>query len=113
MSKGFKKVQKAVTVAFRRSLEDLKQEFEETLVERSGEVNHTLERIQQFVTELEELSDVSHVNKYIREVRKLEGRLEKVSTLVTWVNQEESLFKFQLSSFPLLAELKVMKKVFY
>nr|XP_045615668.1 dynein axonemal heavy chain 7-like isoform X1 [Procambarus clarkii] len=88
------------------SLEDLKQEFEEMLVERSGEVNHTLERIQQFVTELEELSDVCHVNKYIREVRKLEGRLEKVSTLVTWVNQEESLFKFQLSSFPLLAELK-------
>ncbi|KAK7080903.1 hypothetical protein SK128_017532 [Halocaridina rubra] len=49
------------------SLEDYKQEFEETLVERSGEVNHTLERIQQFVTELEELSDVAHVSKYIRD----------------------------------------------
>lgn len=49
-----------------QSLEDLKQEFEETLVERAGEVSHTLERIQQFVTELEELSDVAHVNKYIR-----------------------------------------------
>ncbi|XP_064087240.1 dynein axonemal heavy chain 3-like [Macrobrachium nipponense] len=88
------------------SLEDYKQEFEETLLERSGEVNHTLERIQQFVTELEELSDVAHVSKYIREVKKLEGRLEGVSTLVTWVNQEEALFKFPVSSFPLLAELK-------
>lgn len=43
----------------------------------------------------------------LQEVRKLEGRLEKVSTLVSWVNQEEGLFKFQLSSFPLLSELKV------
>ncbi|XP_068243599.1 uncharacterized protein [Palaemon carinicauda] len=88
------------------SLEDYKQEFEETLLERAGEVNHTLERIQQFVTELEELSDVAHVSKYIREVKKLEGRLEGISTLVTWVNQEEALFKFPVSSFPLLAELK-------
>ncbi|XP_042868647.1 dynein axonemal heavy chain 12-like [Penaeus japonicus] len=43
---------------------------------------------------------------WLSEVRKLEGRLEKVSTLVSWVNQEEALFKFQLSSFPLLSELK-------
>ncbi|KAK8378939.1 hypothetical protein O3P69_009581 [Scylla paramamosain] len=88
------------------SLEDFKQEFEERLVERAGEVSHTLTRIQQLVTELEELSQVAHVNKYIREVKKLEGRLEKVSGLVEWVNQEEALFKFQVSSFPLLTELK-------
>ncbi|XP_050730386.1 dynein axonemal heavy chain 7-like [Eriocheir sinensis] len=88
------------------SLEDFKQEFEERLVERAGEVSHTLNRIQDLVTELEELSQVAHVNKYIREVKKLEGRLEKVSSLVTWVNQEEALFKFQVSSFPLLMELK-------
>lgn len=43
----------------------------------------------------------------VQEVKKLEGRLEKVSSLVAWVNQEEALFKFQVSSFPLLAELKV------
>lgn len=49
----------------------------------------------------------------LQEVRKLEGRLEQVSTLVAWVNQEESLFKFQLSSFPLLSELKVRLLPFY
>ena len=49
-----------------QSLEDFKQEFEERLVERAGEVSHTLNRIQQLVTELEELSQVAHVNKYIR-----------------------------------------------
>ena len=43
----------------------------------------------------------------VQEVKKLEGRLEKVSCLVAWVNQEEALFKFQVSSFPLLTELKV------
>lgn len=43
----------------------------------------------------------------LQEVKKLEGRLEKVSSLVEWVNQEEALFKFQVSSFPLLDELKV------
>lgn len=35
-------------------------------MERAGEVSHTLDRIQELVTELEELSQVSHVNKYIR-----------------------------------------------
>lgn len=43
----------------------------------------------------------------VKEVKKLEGRLEKVSSLVEWVNQEEALFKFQVSSFPLLTELQV------
>ncbi|CAL4096187.1 unnamed protein product, partial [Meganyctiphanes norvegica] len=88
------------------SLEDFKQEFEERLVEQAGEVTHTLKRIKEFVSELEDLSDVAHANKYIREVHKLEGRLEKVEAQVTWVNQEEALFKFPLSSFPDLEELK-------
>ena len=42
-----------------------------------------------------------------QEVRKLEGRLEKVTGVVEWVNQEEALFKFPISSFPDLKELKV------
>ena len=47
-------------------MEDFKQEFEDTLVEKCGEVNRTLERIKELVTELEDLNEVEHVNKYIR-----------------------------------------------
>lgn len=67
---GWKRVEFGIRYDFtplpHQSLEDFKQEFEERLVERAGEVSHTLNRIQDLVTELEELSQVAHVNKYIR-----------------------------------------------
>ena len=45
----------------------------------------------------------------MQEVRKIEERLEKVEKLVQWVNKEEALFKFPITAFPQLEELKVVK----
>ena len=44
---------------------------------------------------------------FLQEVRKIEARLEKVEKLVSWVNKEEALFKFPISTFPQKDELRV------
>lgn len=47
-------------------LEEYKQSFEETLAEKTTEVNQTLNRIHELVSELQELAQIEKVNKYLR-----------------------------------------------
>lgn len=86
--------------------EQYKTEFEERLQKKTENLNRELEDLGPKLVILNNMDDTTRLPSYLEEIRKFLRNLEKFDDDVTWINQEEALFKFPISIYPELDELK-------
>ncbi|KAJ8717801.1 hypothetical protein PYW07_005731 [Mythimna separata] len=95
------------------SYETHKAEMEDNLLSKIAFLNkETLEMIP-YLELLDNMDDVNHTLEYLEYLRKLVHRLDDCDKLVTWINTEETTFKFPNTSYPDLEELKDYVKPFH
>lgn len=85
--------------------EQHKFEFEERLQKRQEALTTDIEELGPRLIVLNNMDDTNRIPEYIQEIRKFLGILDKLDKDVLWINHEESLFKFPLSTYQELDEL--------
>ncbi|XP_076341451.1 dynein axonemal heavy chain 12-like [Tachypleus tridentatus] len=83
-----------------RVLDTSKISFEEHLISVTENVTVDLERLAQRVKEFEDYGDLDLMPQYTQEIRQFQRRLKDVHQTIEWINQEEVLFKFPVTSYP-------------
>ncbi|XP_022244308.1 dynein heavy chain 7, axonemal-like [Limulus polyphemus] len=83
-----------------RVLDTSKVSFEEHLISVTEKVTEDLKRLTQRVKEFEDYGDLDLMPQYTQEIRQFQRRLKDVYQTIEWINQEEVLFKFPLTSYP-------------
>lgn len=86
--------------------EQYKYDFEERLQKRTETLNRELEDLGPKLVVLNNMDDINRLPSYLEEIRKFLRSLEKFDDDVVWINKEEVLFKFPVSVYPELDELK-------
>ncbi|VVD03486.1 unnamed protein product [Leptidea sinapis] len=95
------------------AFESFKAEMEDNLQAKIAYLNkETLEMIP-YLEKLDNMDDVNHTFEYLEHLRKLVHRLAECDKLVAWINAEETTFKFPLTQYPDLEELKDFVIPFY
>ncbi|XP_046961667.1 dynein axonemal heavy chain 12 [Vanessa cardui] len=95
------------------SYETFKAEMEDNLLSKIAYLNKEVLEITPYLELLDNMDDINHTLEYLEYLRKLVHRLEDCDNLVSWINNEETTFKFPLSSYPELEELKDYIKPFH
>lgn len=62
---------------------------------------------------MNDMDDAKRVYEYIEDIRKFIRSFDRMDEQVEWINSEESLFKFPLTEYPLINELKEIVMPFY
>uniref|UniRef100_A0A8C3D352 Dynein axonemal heavy chain 12 n=1 Tax=Cairina moschata TaxID=8855 RepID=A0A8C3D352_CAIMO len=88
-------------------IEESKRKGEQELIQKSEKLMVELEKLTHSVTEFEEYSELDCMQQYVADVRALQKRIQEADETVAHINKEETLFKWKLSDFPLLSNLKV------
>uniref|UniRef100_A0A8B9ZYI3 Dynein axonemal heavy chain 12 n=1 Tax=Anas zonorhyncha TaxID=75864 RepID=A0A8B9ZYI3_9AVES len=88
-------------------IEESKRKGEQELIQKSEKLVVELEKLARSVTEFEEYSELDCMQQYVADVRALQKRIQEADETVAHINKEETLFKWKLSDFPLLSNLKV------
>lgn len=86
--------------------EQHKAEMEENLLAKIAFLNQEVKNMIPFLELLDSMDDVNHTLEYLEYLRKLVHRLHACDDLVTWINNEEATFKFPITQYPDLEELK-------
>lgn len=86
--------------------EQHKAEMEENLLAKIAYLNKEVKEMTPFLELLDTMDDVNHTLEYLEYLRKLVHRLHDCDSLVEWINNEEATFKFPISQYPDLEELK-------
>lgn len=95
------------------SYETFKAEMEENLLTKIAYLNKEVMEITPYLELLDNMDDINHTLEYLEYLRKLVHRLDDCDKLVAWINNEEVTFKFPVSSYPDLEELKDYIKPFH
>lgn len=93
--------------------ESYKIEFEERLQKASNKLNNELTQLVPFLSYFDSMDDLNNVSQYVEFIRQFVKKLYIFDEDKAWINKEESLFKFQLSDFPLLDDLRNYIMPFY
>lgn len=93
--------------------ESYKIEFEERLQKASNKLNDDLTQLVPFLSYFDSMDDLNNVSQYVEFIRKFVKKLYIFDEDKAWINKEESLFKFQISDFPLLDDLRNYIMPFY
>ncbi|XP_034826235.1 dynein axonemal heavy chain 7 [Maniola hyperantus] len=93
--------------------ETFKAEMEENLLAKIAYLNREVIEMTPYLELLDNMDDINHTLEYLEYLRKLVHRLDDCDKLVTWINNEETTFKFPVSSYPDLEELKDYIKPFH
>uniref|UniRef100_A0A8B9ERX1 Dynein axonemal heavy chain 12 n=1 Tax=Anser cygnoides TaxID=8845 RepID=A0A8B9ERX1_ANSCY len=88
-------------------IEESKSKGEQELIQKSEKLMVELEKLAHSVTEFEEYSELDCMQQYVADLRALQKRIQEADETVAHINKEETLFKWKLSDFPLLSNLKV------
>ncbi|XP_049877168.1 dynein axonemal heavy chain 12 [Pectinophora gossypiella] len=86
--------------------EQHKAEMEENLLAKIAFLNKEVKEMAPFLELLDYMDDVDHTLEYLEYLRKLVHRLHDCDALVAWINNEEATFKFPITHYPDLEELK-------
>ncbi|XP_041984652.1 dynein axonemal heavy chain 12 [Aricia agestis] len=86
--------------------ETFKAEMEEYLLAQIARLNNEVKEITPYLEILNNMDDINHTFEYLEYLRKLVHRLQDCDNIVIWINNEEKTFKFPLSSYSDLEELK-------
>ncbi|XP_065338071.1 dynein axonemal heavy chain 12-like [Cloeon dipterum] len=86
--------------------EQQRVEFERLLQQRTDQLNRKLEEAMPRLALVNDMRLLSRVDAYLEDTRKLRRRLLEFEEEAAWINSEEALFRFPLSTYPELDELK-------
>lgn len=95
------------------SYEAHKAEMEEALQSKIAFLNKEVHEMIPYLELLDNMDDVDYTLEYLEYLRKLVHRLDACDKLVTWINTEETTFKFPVTNYPDLEELKDYVKNFH
>ena len=62
---------------------------------------------------MDDMDDASRISEYIEDMRKIIRGLDRMEEQAAWINGEEKLFKFPLTPYPKIKELKDIIMPFY
>lgn len=85
--------------------EQQKFEFEERLQRRTESLSKDLDELGPKLIVLNNMDDTTRIQEYFMEVGKFLAILDGLDLDVQWINHEEFLFKFPVSTYPELDEL--------
>ncbi|XP_059478390.1 dynein axonemal heavy chain 3-like [Neocloeon triangulifer] len=86
--------------------EQQRTDFERLLQQRTDQLNRKLEEAMPRLALVNDMRLLERVDTYLEETRKLRRRLLEFEEEADWINSEEALFRFPLSTYPELDELK-------
>ncbi|XP_071083415.1 dynein axonemal heavy chain 12-like isoform X1 [Haliotis cracherodii] len=86
-------------------VESSKQKGEKQLLEKRERVMIELEKLRQRVDEFNENGELDMMQQYVQDVRGVQRRLVDVQEQITWINKEEVLFKYPVTTYPDVDEI--------
>lgn len=90
-----------------------KADMEENLLAKIMYLNKEVVEMIPHLELLDNMDDIDHTLEYLEYLRKLVHRLDDCDKLVAWINTEEATFKFPITNYPDLEELKDYIKPFH
>ncbi|KAF2899449.1 hypothetical protein ILUMI_06723 [Ignelater luminosus] len=87
--------------------EQCKFEFEERLQKNIEKLHKGIAEFEAYLELLDYIDDVDNARQYVHDLAELLVKIREFDKLQTWINKEETTFKFPLSGFPELKELKI------
>ncbi|CAH0590400.1 unnamed protein product [Chrysodeixis includens] len=90
-----------------------KGDMEENLQAKIMSLNKEVVDMIPYLELLDNMDDIDHTLEYLEYLRKLVHRLDDCDKLVAWINTEEATFKFPITNYPDLEELKEAIKPFH
>ncbi|KAL4712586.1 hypothetical protein ACJJTC_007181 [Scirpophaga incertulas] len=88
------------------AFETFKAEMEDHLLARIAFLNKEVGAMTPYLELLDNMDDINHTQEYLEYLRKFVQRLSECDILVAWINNEETTFKFPISTYADLEELK-------
>lgn len=88
------------------AFEGFKAEMEEHLQAKIAYLNDEVLSMTPYLEIFDNMDDVNHSLEYLEYIRKLVYRLADCDKIVAWINKEEVTFKFPITNYPDLEELK-------
>ncbi|XP_013187525.2 dynein axonemal heavy chain 12 [Amyelois transitella] len=93
--------------------ETFKAEMEENLLSKIAFLNREVIEMTPYLELLDNMDDIENTLEYLEYLRKLVHRLDDCDKIVAWINNEEVTFKFPVTAYPDLEELKDFVLPFY
>ncbi|XP_037295281.1 dynein heavy chain 12, axonemal isoform X2 [Manduca sexta] len=88
------------------AFETVKGEMEDNLLSKIAYLGKEVAEMTPYLELLDNMDDINHTLEYLEYLRKLVHRLDDCDKLVAWINNEETTFKFPVTNYPELEELK-------
>ncbi|ESP01004.1 hypothetical protein LOTGIDRAFT_225521 [Lottia gigantea] len=82
-----------------------KQKSEKALLEKREKVMLELEKLRQRVIEFNDCGELDHMQQYVSDVRIVQKKLLELSEHIAWINKEEALFKYPVTTYPDVDEI--------
>ncbi|PVD24358.1 hypothetical protein C0Q70_14839 [Pomacea canaliculata] len=86
-------------------VESSKQKAEKSLVERREKVMLELEKLRQRVDEFNDYGELDMMQQYVQDVVKVQRRISDLQEQIEWINKEEALFKYPITTYPDVEEI--------
>uniref|UniRef100_A0A8C4YH30 Dynein heavy chain 12, axonemal n=1 Tax=Gopherus evgoodei TaxID=1825980 RepID=A0A8C4YH30_9SAUR len=88
-------------------IEQSKRKGENELLAKREKLILELEKQTRCMEEFTEFSELDRMQQYVTDMRALQKRIQEAEETVTFINKEETLFKWELTEYPVLESLKV------
>ncbi|KAI5636077.1 dynein heavy chain and region d6 of dynein motor domain-containing protein [Phthorimaea operculella] len=86
--------------------EEFKARMEERLLNKIALLNKMIKDLEPFLEKLDRMDYVECTLEYLEELRKLIHKIHDCDELQAWINKKEATFKFPISQFPDLEEIR-------
>ncbi|KAK6177269.1 hypothetical protein SNE40_015399 [Patella caerulea] len=86
-------------------VEKSKQKSEKELLQKREKVMLELEKLRQRVIEFNDCGELDHMQQYVGDVRVVQKKLIELNDQIAWINKEETLFKYPVTTYPDIEEI--------
>ncbi|GFO33725.1 dynein heavy chain 12, axonemal-like, partial [Plakobranchus ocellatus] len=86
-------------------VEQSRQRGEKELLQKREKVMLELEKLRQRVDEFNDYSELDMMNQYVQDVRTVQRRIAELNEQVAWINKEEALYKYPISTYPDITDI--------
>ncbi|XP_025071356.1 dynein heavy chain 12, axonemal, partial [Alligator sinensis] len=88
-------------------IEQSKRKGESELLAKRERLMLEVEKQTRIMEEFEEYAELDRMQQYVTDMRALQKRIQEADEAVAFINKEERLFKWELTEYPVLENLKV------